>query len=327
MNEKRSTDSFKNLIETRKKQNAELQIFEAEQILNDLRNIESRKAFEAVKLRLKHLYLRQKVFLIMTRVAAILFVPLLLVSALYFYTTNTNSNDHLLATQTISNPSGIRSKIILPDGSSVWLNAESTLCYNIPFGTNGRNVKLIGEAFFHVSKDPKNPFRVESGKVGVTVLGTQFNYKSFPEDSTIEVVLKEGKVKLDPNIGKAGSSKAIVMSPGERVVVSKKTAQTSVSKGDIEKYIAWHNGKLIFDECPLSEVAHQLERWFGVDVVIDDPGVSNYKISTTFKNESLRQILDLLELTIPIKTNIIPPQSEDGEQTRTKEKVIIKSKN
>jgi ferric-dicitrate binding protein FerR (iron transport regulator) len=316
---------FRSFLTTRQRQNVDAQIVEAEQIVHSIDRIDSRKAFKQVQSRIQKTEDRIRVLNILTRAAAILFVPLLIASTLFFYKLRVQPDIEQFATQKISNPSGIRSEIVLPDGSRVWLNAKSTLSYNMPFGLKERGVRLTGEAFFEVIKDEQKPFKVESGKVNVTVLGTRFNYKAFPEDKDIEVVLAEGKVRLSSPGSKTG--KEIILKPGERAVVNKTTHQTNISSENIEKYIGWHEGKLIFDECPLSEVALRLERWFGVEVKIADPKILTYEISTTFENESLHQILALLEIASPIKAELIPATIDRTTQTKNSEKVIITGKN
>jgi ferric-dicitrate binding protein FerR (iron transport regulator) len=257
--------------------------------------------------------------------AAILFIPLLISSVLLFHQLRVQSGLGQFAFQKISNPSGIRSEITLPDGSKVWLNAESTINYRVPFGLKERDVKLTGEAFFEVKKDEQKPFLVESGKIKVTVLGTRFNCKSFPEDKAVEIVLAEGAVRLNSNGSKTG--KEFVLKPGERAVVDKMTNQISISSENVEKYIGWHEGRLIFDECPLSEVGRRLERWFGVEIEIADPRVLDYQISTTFEMESLSQILSMLELASPIKIEVIPATTGKTIQAQKMERVIITGKN
>jgi len=315
---------YEKFIATRKDQNIEAQIAEAEQIVHAIEIIDSRKAFIQVQKRIQKQKDHMRLLNILTQLAAILFVPLLVISICFFYKLNVQSTTEQFAMQQISNPSGVRSKIVLPDGSKVWLNAESSISYKVPFDFKSRNVKLNGEAFIEVKKDGQRPFQVESGKVKVTVLGTRFNCKAFPEDTVIEVVLAEGKVKL--NLTGSQTGKGIILKPGGRAVINKMTNQTNISTGNIEKYIGWHEGKLIFDECPLSEVARRLERWFGIEVIIADPKIYDCQISTTFENESLHQILALLELASPIKTKLIPAMFGKANQTESKEKVIITSK-
>ncbi|MGV8094039.1 MAG: FecR family protein [Mangrovibacterium sp.] len=316
---------FEKLLADRKDQDIEAQIGEAEQIVHAIETIDSRKAFIQVVKRIQKQKDGKRFLDILTRVAAILFIPLFVTSIWFFYRQKNQSVPGQFAMQEITNPSGVRSELVLPDGSRVWLNAESTIRFKIPFDFKSRNVKLTGEAFFEVKKDEQRPFQVESGKVNVTVLGTRFNCKAFPEDTVVEIVLAEGKVELNSTGSKTG--KGFILSPGERAVINKMTNRTNISAGNIEKYIGWHEGKLIFDECPLSEVARRLERWFGIGVKITDPKILNYQISTTFENESLHQILALLELASPIKTTLIPATFEKTTQTGSKERVIITSKN
>lgn len=316
---------FEKFLADRKGQDVEAQIGEAEQIVHAIETIDSRKAFVQVTKRIQKQQDGMRFLNFLSRVAAILFIPLLVGSIWFFYQQKSLSVIDQFAVQKIANPSGVRSEIVLPDGSKVWLNAESTIIYKIPFGIKSRNVKLTGEAFFEVKKDGQSPFQVESGNVNVTVLGTRFNCKAFPEDTVIEVVLAEGRVEL--NSAGSETGKEIIMKPGERAVVHPSTNQINILTGNIEKYIGWHEGKLIFDECPLPEVARRLERWFGIEVKITDPKIVGYKISTTFENESLHQILALLELASPVKTKLIPGKFDKITQTGTETKVIITSKN
>ncbi|MGQ1947301.1 FecR family protein [Geofilum sp. OHC36d9] len=317
---------FKKILSDRKGQDIDAQISEAEQILYSIEGINSHQAFELVRKRIEKTNVHFRLLNVLTRAAAILFVPLLITSVIFFSKQKIQPEADQLAVQKISNPSGIRSEISLPDGSVVWLNSESTISYKVPFvGGKQREVKLTGEAFFKVKKNEQMPFQVASGSVSVTVLGTQFNCKAFPEDTTIEVVLAEGSIKLNSLGFKTG--KEFIMKPGERAVVDKMRNETIISTEDIEKYIGWHENKLILDECPMPEIARRLERWFGVDVKITDPKIMDYKISSTFENESLSQILEMLEIASPIKVEQIPARLDKTTDITRKREVIISSSN
>lgn len=315
---------YKKYLAIRREQDIEAQIGEAEQIVHSMPRVDSGKAFMQVQRRIQMIQNRFRVLNILIKAAAILFIPLLISSVFVFLQLRIQSDSGLFAFQKISNPSGIRSEIILPDGSKVWLNAESTINYRIPFGLKERDVKLTGEAFFEVKRDELKPFFVESGKVKVTVLGTRFNCKSFPEDKAVEIVLAEGAVRL--NTTSSETEKEFILKPGERAVVDKMTNQISISSENVEKYIGWHEGRLIFDECPLSEVGRRLERWFGVEIEIDDSRVLDYQISTTFERESLSQILSMLELASPIKIEVIRAATGKTIQAQKVERVIITGK-
>jgi ferric-dicitrate binding protein FerR (iron transport regulator) len=319
-----TNQQIKNLLSDRQNQGLEEQIAEASRIVSEIETIDSRKAYSQIEPLIRKQKNTRRLINIVSRVAAILFIPLLIASVWLFYRQENPTGTMQYATQEITSPLGVRSHVVLPDGSNVWLNAESTIRFKVPFEPKRRKVELIGEAFFEVKKDIWSPFQVQSGKTNVTVLGTKFNYKAFVEDPSIEIVLAEGKVSLRTE-GPAGG-KEIIMNPGEHAVVNKTTNQTIVSAERIEKYIAWHSGKLVFDECPMPEVAMQLERWYGVEVNIDDPQILNYRITTTFENESLHQVLELLALSSPIKINYIPAKIDKNNLTQSKAKVSITSK-
>jgi len=320
----RINHQVKNLLSERQNQDADGQFVDANHILSEIRSIDSHKAYSLVEHRIRNDKNNLRIINILSRIAAILFLPLLIASAWLFYHQQSKIIPMQYAMQEITSPRGVRSQVILPDGSNVWLNAESTIRFKVPFEPQNRNVELSGEAFFAVKKDSHRPFHVQSGKINVTVLGTKFDCKAFAEDSAIEVVLAEGKVSLRTDGTYTG--KEIIMAPGERAVVNKTTLKTIVSAEKIEKYIAWQAGKLVFDECPMPEVARQLERWYGIEVNIDDPKILNYRITTTFENESLHQVLELLALSSPIKINYIPAKIDIKNQLQIKAKVSITSK-
>lgn len=312
------------LISGRLNQEFEEQILEAAQSVAEIDNVNSNIAFLKVQNRIQNENRFTLLLKTFSRVAAVLFIPLLVASGILFYQKlKVKGYQQQFAMQEITSPPGVRSHVVLPDGSKVWLNSESTIKFKVPFDPSKRDITLSGEAYFDVKKNPQSPFVVESGNVHVTVLGTKFNYKAYADENNIEVVLAEGKVSLN-TLGV--NKKELTMKPGERAVFDKTTNNTSITSEKIEKYIAWHSGKLVFDETPMPEVATQLERWFGIQVVIEDPKIKNYRITTTFENESLHQVLDLLELSSPIETNYILAKIDKATQTQTKSKIIISRK-
>lgn len=313
---------FKNFLSEKQNQDFEEQIAEAGRIVFEVEEIDSRKAYSIVEKQISKPKTTLRILNALSRVAAILFIPLLLGSVWLFYHQQPAISPMHYAMQEITSPTGVRSQVVLPDGSKVWLNSESTIRFKIPFEPDSRKVELNGEAFFAVEKDVQRPFHVHSGKVNVTVLGTKFNYKAFAEDPSVEVVLAEGKVSLTTD----GAGKEIIMNPGERAVVNKTSYRATVSSENIGKYIAWQEGKLVFDECPMPEIAKQLERWYGIEVIIDDPKIQNYRITTTFENESLHQVLELIALSSPVKINYIPAKIDQLKHIQTKAKVRITSR-
>ena len=316
-------EKIKDLLKDRINQEPEEQITEAGRIISEIENIDSKIPFARAQRQIQKSKQPITILNMLSRVAAILFIPLLVASAWLFY--NQQKPTHTqFAIQEITSPPGTRSQVVLPDGSKVWLNAESTIKFQVPFQEESREVGLLGEAFFDVAKNPEQPFIVQSGNVKVKVLGTRFNYKAFAEDKNIEVVLEEGKIALNLQ-GKTGTQEAI-MKPGDRAVIEKESGKATIGNENINKYIAWHSGKLVFDNTPMSEVARLLERWYGIEVTVQDPEIMNYRFTTTFDNESLFQIIELLGLSSPIRIEYIPATFGKNNQAQTKSKVHISKK-
>ena len=316
---------IKELVDSRVDQQAEEQIFEASRIISEIDEIDSRAAFEKISYRLNESRTGNRVLYWSMRIAAGLFVPLLLASTWLAYRQFTSTETAAVyAMQEITSPAGMRSQVVLPDGSKVWLNAESTLKFPVPFPKDIRNIDLKGEAFFEVVKNQNKPFVVQSGNVQVKVLGTRFDCKAFDEDKTIEVILEEGSVALNSNTTATGAES--VLKPGDRAVIEKETGKTQISNEEVQKYIAWHTGKLVFDNTSMEEVASMIERWYGVVVVIKDPEILKYRFTTTFDNESIFHVIELLGLSSPIQLKYIPASIGKEKEKQTKARIIISKK-
>ncbi|MBL7972816.1 MAG: DUF4974 domain-containing protein [Prolixibacteraceae bacterium] len=305
-------------------QTDEERVIHAQQIIAEIGFIDSRSAFGLVQDRIQKSRKKIRILRVISRIAAILFLPLLVASVWLSYLQINKFNSQSFAVQEITSPPGIRSQVILPDGSKVWLNAESTIKFQVPFQKESRTVDILGEAFFDVAKNPEQPFVVQSGQLKIRVLGTRFNCKAFAEDKNMEVVLEEGKIALSIN-GSKGTVEEI-MRPGDRAVIETESGETIIRKEEINKYIAWHTGKLVFDNTPIGEVAQLLERWYGVDVIVEDQEIMNYRFTTTFTNESLFQVIELLELSSPIRVKYVVASIGKNNQAETKSKVIITKK-
>jgi ferric-dicitrate binding protein FerR (iron transport regulator) len=312
------------LVSERGCQKQEDQIVEARRIFFEMERIDSIFAFSKVQ---KQIQRSQRTYYLLntiSRIAAVLFIPLLVASAWLFYMHNKSPEVQQYSMQEISSPPGIRSQVVLPDGSKVWLNAESTIKFSNPFHKESRDVELIGEAFFDVTKNPEQPFNVQSGKVKVEVLGTRFNFKAFAGDPNIEVILEEGKIAL--NMQYSANQKDLVMTPGDHLVYEKESNNAIVRNEDIENFVAWHLGKLVFSNTPMAEVAQMLERWYGIEVIIKDMEIMDYRFTTTFDNESLFQVIELLGVSSPVQIKYISAAVGRENQSHTRSKVIISKK-
>lgn len=171
---------------------------------------------------------------------------------------------------TLTNPRG--SKVIdirLSDGSHVWLNAGSSLSYPVAFGNDARRVELTGEGYFEVAKDASRKFFVTCKGIQTEVLGTHFNISGFAEDPVAKVTLLEGSIKVSA-AEKMG--RAHILKPGEQAQVGSQFRTVQV---DADKVMAWKNGYFSLDGSSFSEIMHQLERWYNVEVIYTSgiPGV------------------------------------------------------
>ena len=189
------------------------------------------------------------VFLWTESAAAIMFIPLL--SAYLLQIKNSDVAEARMM-EIRTNP-GMTTAFVLPDGTNVSLNSGSVLRYPEFFSKDKREVELIGEAFFDVTKDPNKRFVVKtSGDERVDVLGSSFNMEAFPGDSILSTTLLEGKVRF---VYDAGS---VQMNPGEKLVYKNKTSKAKLTKTNGEAETAWKYGKIIFDNTPFNEVLRML---------------------------------------------------------------------
>lgn len=278
--------------------------------LQKMKAIDKRKALRKVEARL---FGRFSVSLLkkLERVAAILFIPLLL-SALFvlFYSSPLQTSTNEIAYNTIEIPLGIRSFFTLPDGTFVRLNAGSSLKYPVSFGKGERLVELNGEAWFEVKKDKRHPFVVSTSDINIKVLGTSFNCSAYNSDNRIETALVEGIVEIS---GKNGKNKFLI-EPGELAVFSKQEKTIEKAQTNLDKYIAWKSGKLMFRDDPMDKVIEKLGRWYSVQFQVADPEILRYTYSATFSGESLDQVLKMLALSAPIRFQLLPRENIDGQE-------------
>lgn len=263
---------------------------------------------------------------ILQRIAAVLIIPLLAYAA--YVTISNASLKHLSETkplmQKILSRQGTITQLTLADGTQVWLNSGSTLQFPLNFTGQKREVRLNGEAFFEVTKNKKHPFIINANELNVEVLGTSFNVVSYKDESVIEVVLVTGEVKLSSDAENKAKQFGL-MHPGQRVIYTKKTQESIFEEVDVNKYIAWRKGMLIFKDDSMDEVIKRLSRWFNVEITVKDSELSGYKYKATFSNETLTQVLNLLKISAPIEYRIIDAKPlPNGEFT--KQKVILMKK-
>ncbi len=299
------------------------QIMESYHSIEKIKKIRTEPARQVVWYRINRNITIRRIYDYFSRAAAILIFPILIVAIFGLFRQKTVSENEFVS-QKITVPSGIRSQIVLPDSTHVWLNSGSSIRYNIPFAKGVREVNLSGEGYFEVTHDPDHPFSVHTNKGWVKVLGTAFNIKSYEEEPEVEVALMEGKLSFTAD--NEGKTNEVILRPGERAVFEKNKG-IIIHREPLDKYIAWRYEKLVFDETPMEEVARCLERWFGVKVVLTDPRLKNYRFTTTFENQSLQQVLELLELSSPIKSRYKPAHINKMNQKGESAKVYFSYEN
>jgi ferric-dicitrate binding protein FerR (iron transport regulator) len=216
---------------------------------------------------------------------------------------------------TISTRYGSKSKLELPDGTEVWLNADSKLTYGKEFGTQSREVSLSGEAFFEVQKDADRPFIIHTGNMDIRVLGTAFNVRSYQNEKTSEATLVRGAIEV---VLRDSPDRRIVLKPKDRIVVQNSPAPATngqaasdESSGTIYSMSrinarpadsaalenSWKRSGLSFHNETLENAAFRIEHWFNVKVNIRDEELKQGTYSCDFKNESLEQVLEALHFT------------------------------
>jgi len=253
----------------------------------------------------------RKIYKWYSGVAAILLVPIIFAGILL----NKDKSKEFVTNEIVA-PIGARVSFSLPDGTRGWLNSGSSLSYKIPF-CKDRNVSVKGEAKFDVTYDSNHPFKLFAGVTRIKVLGTKFNVNAYPENHLVEVVLGEGKVEFSVQ----GISKGVIMKPNDRLVF--KNDSISISQvNDPKKYGSWSEGKLIFQGDSMDQVVQRISRWYNVDVVLMDTSLKDYKIRGTFQDDPLKNVLEVLTMTSPIRYSIIGAKIlKDG--TSQKEKVLL----
>lgn len=214
----------------------------------------------------------------------------------------------------ISTRNGSRTRINLPDGSVVWLNAGSKLVYDKNFNGRLREVSLSGEAYFDVAKNADKPFIIHAGKMDIKVLGTLFNVKSYPGEAHTEASLIHGSIEV---MLKDRPSEKIILKPNEKIIVANEPELADVTKKASvrnEPIVAirhlnyepndstiietsWVENKLIFQDEAFKEMAPRLERWYGVNIRFKNDKVQQLRFSGTFTRETIEQALAGLKIT------------------------------
>ena len=206
---------------------------------------------------------------------------------------------------TLSVPRSTEYQVQLSDGTRVWLNSESELRYPVDFVGTERKVFLKGEAYFQVAKDATKPFRVMVNDMQVEALGTEFNINAYRDDDCLRTTLAEGKVR----VSYPDTRQECILVPVEQAVL--KEGVITTGQVNVDDIIAWKKGRFVFSDMSLEAIAHQLERWYDVEICFDDTVAKYYRFTGVMKRyNELEQVLGLIEETTNVRFKV------EGQQVK-----------
>jgi ferric-dicitrate binding protein FerR (iron transport regulator) len=198
---------------------------------------------------------------------------------------------------TIGTPRGGQYKLVLPDGSGVWLNAISSIRFPTAFLGKERKVQITGEAYFEITKDHSRPFKVivmtpsRNEGMEVEVLGTHFNINAYNDEPEIKTTLLEGSVKVN------SGNNHMVIKPGQQSQVNSSGILKLIPNADVDEAVAWKDGRFEFRDADLKTILRQIMRWYDVDVAYESNLPDRYFTAAISRNKSLTGVLKILRLS------------------------------
>ena len=266
-----------------------------------------------------------------SKIAAMLFIPLLIASTWFFNKTlelesfkSENVAQLTKMYNTVSAPIGGRTKAMLPDGSEVWLNSGSSIQYPLLSKQEYREVKLTGEGFFKVMKNPDKPMLVTTSGMQVKVYGTTFNINAYEDAPNIETALVEGKISivmLDEKGNPADTE--YKMKPGELGRLNRKKNTIAITKtNNMEVFTGWVNGKYVFKNTQFKEILRKLERLHNVEFVLEDKTIEDYNFDATFEDQNIDRIMEIFAISLPIKWRSVEI-TQNNDKTFSTRRIII----
>ncbi len=234
---------------------------------------------------------KRKLITLTYRVAAAIFIPLALALTWFWGYHSGNSITGSLCE--VSAPRGHIAQCVLADGTQVWLNAGTTIKYTPALQGKNREIFLSGEAYFKVTKDEHKPFIVCTSETEIKVLGTSFNVKAYPGESSIEATLEEGRIEL--LLKRTAKMQApIELKPGDHAIYSLSDKKVVIESGsDTEQLTAWRDGKFMFRDADLQTIITQLEKLYDVRIHLANENIARLRFRGVFEYE--QNIFDALE--------------------------------
>jgi transmembrane sensor len=253
------------------------------------------------------------------RIAAVLIVIIMMGGLFLYQRSHFLMSDKIVYNEIII-PFGQKSQLILSDGTKIWINAGTKLRFPNRFNSKIREIWLNGEAFFEVAKDPTKPFYVRTNDISIRALGTSFNVKAYDDEGVVEATLVTGKISIEKN--NARGEKQVIIEPNHKAIFirnestleNKKSLvaedmQRQVSEPlephkifislpvKIEPVVSWTEDRLVFEDEPFENIAKQLERRFGVQIIIENEALKKFRYTGVLKKISFEQTIKAIQLT------------------------------
>ncbi len=205
----------------------------------------------------------------------------------------TTDNKRLMS---LATPKGGQYRIVLADGTKVWLNASSVLTYPASFSGDDRVVEIAGEGYFEVAEDKTKPFKVISNGLEIAVLGTAFNISAYPEEEEIRATLVSGAVKVSTgNPAAIGDQQPVMLSPGYEAVHAGSRLYTR--KAHLAIATSWKDGLFIFSGTELRQAMQQLSRWYNLEIEYKGDVPVTYFSGEIEKSNPLSAVLEILKVS------------------------------
>ncbi len=217
---------------------------------------------------------------------------------LLYDASNAQQEDEI-RTNTVSTPSGGFFKIVLPDGTKVWLNSESELTFPSKFAGTVRNVTLKGEGYFEVAKNKEKPFKVKLDRgEEIAVLGTIFNVMAYKNEPIQKITLLEGSIRV------SNKENSKILKPGQLALIANEEMEVN-NNVPIEHEIAWKNGFFDFQNDDLYTIMRQISRWYNMEIIYNETNLNGHFTGSMRKSAAIREVIKMLEVAGDISFSIV----------------------
>ncbi len=262
------------------------------------------KLWNKIEMKKAEFRINRKIYTNTLKIAAAIVFGLFI--GVYVYSIKNNNQPVYYAAHS---PKGSVSEVVMPDGSVIFLNADSKIKYSINSKKGNREVFLEGEAWFEVEKNKKKPFVVHTGFYDVNVTGTQFNVKAYSGENEVITTLEEGQVIIH-STDNFKLKNEITLTPGEQAVLLKDSNEIDIKKVNTKWFTSWKDNTLIFVNMSLKELVVLLERKYGVEIIVKNKDILSLHFDGTIKNETIFEILDYIKAALPVNYKVTDQKIE-----------------